>query len=189
MDPFKTDNKGPPCCCVREVEDPLLRDRTCRCLPHWIGNSVLFYGNKHLVFPFHCLLGPHWMIMLSSYAQIIAYSLLFIFLVTEKLPYGFTLAASLSSSALLLAFSATAFTDPGIVYKTPSNDSTAVQPVAAEDGRALEVQLLIECSQCKIMRPNTARHCNFCGVCVDKVCYIIHMQYNMIDGVPNITAY
>lgn len=178
MDPCKTDNKGPPCCCVRAVEDDLATDRTWRLLPHWIGNSILFCGNKHLMFPFHCLMGPHWMIMLSSYAQILIYSLLFIFLVTENLPYGFTLAAVISLCVLLATFSATAFSDPGIVYKTPSNDtSVTVQPVAAEDGRALEVQRLIECSQCKIMRPNTARHCNFCGVCVDKVCHSVLLYY------------
>lgn len=113
--------------------------------------------------------------MASTYLQIIGVTAIFIIFVTESLPYGFTIAALISLSILLLAYSLTAFSDPGIVFKDqcngiPSrNESVGGANVENNLLVPLETQQLLECSQCNLIRPSTARHCNYCGVCVDKV--------------------
>lgn len=177
FDPFNPGSRGPPCCMVKElaegVGDDLVEDGTFYCTPHWVKNSILLFGRKKSVFPFHCLIGAHWAIMLTTYAQIIGFTLIFIFVISEHLPTGFTIATVISLLIVLLAFTITASTDPGIVYKTSENEIVALSPqpqqVTAEDGLAVMEQALVECSRCDLMRPRTARHCNYCGVCVNKV--------------------
>ena len=172
MDPFKDYQRI--CCCVQsfpETED-LRDDVTCYCYPRWLKSSILLYGKKRSFFPFHCIIGPHWPIVLSTYFQIIGFTILFIFLVSEYMSPEITIVTIISMSLLLVAYTVTACSDPGIVYKTSENEvpeQRDASPVEIEYGNAMEMQLLMECSQCNLMRPQTARHCHFCNVCVNKV--------------------
>lgn len=179
MNPFNPGTKGTPCCCVKDLEDELAEDATCYCAPRWVKHSILLCGWKQSFFPLQCLIGTHWPIMLTTYAQIIGFSLLFIFLITAYMPVGFTYAAVVSMLAVVVSFGITASTDPGIVYKNSTNEigSARTAQVAAENSNAAEAQLMLECSQCNLMRPRTARHCHFCGVCVNKVWFKLNRSY------------
>jgi hypothetical protein len=164
-------NRGTPCCCVKGAPEELAADTKFYCSPQWVKNSILLCGRKRSMFPFHCLLGPHWPVFLTTLGQIIGFSLMFIFLISEYLPTGFTLVTVISLLLVLVTLFSTALSDPGIVFKDSFNQVQQIQETAAaaEDGRAVEVTLLMECSQCNIMRPQTARHCSFCNVCVNKL--------------------
>lgn len=172
---FPDETRGPPCCCVKAAADAgeeLDEDSTYYCTPHWVKNSILLCGKKKSMFPFQCFIGPHWLISVSTYGQIIFFSLLFIFLITENLPTGFTIAAVLLMLSVILSMAHTASSDPGIIYKTTSNEilsQPAVSAAQTEEGNAMGASVLMECSHCQLMRPSTARHCHMCGVCVNKV--------------------
>jgi uncharacterized paraquat-inducible protein A len=60
---------------------------------------------------------------------------------------------------VLGALAMTGFTDPGIIF----HREYEIDPETAESHR------VIECAQCRVKRPHTARHCYRCGVCVDGV--------------------
>jgi hypothetical protein len=90
---------------------------------------------------------------------IIIPTILFIVFVTEsisRIMTAFTIALFLF---VLFSLSHTAFSDPGIVF----HHEYEIDPEAAERDR------VIQCAQCNVKRPSTARHCYRCGVCVDRV--------------------
>ena len=58
---------------------------------------------------------------------------------------------------LLSFFTATACSDPGIVFE---------DPYELENGGANN---LLECGKCNIKRPHTASHCYECGLCIDQI--------------------
>jgi uncharacterized paraquat-inducible protein A len=60
---------------------------------------------------------------------------------------------------VLGALAMTGFTDPGIIF----HREYELDPETAESHR------VIECAQCRVKRPHTARHCYRCSVCVDGV--------------------
>lgn len=67
----------------------------------------------------------------------------------------------------------TSFTDPGIIFK---NDYQLNDVEAASSSQAVNI---IECVQCHINRPSTARHCYQCNVCVDQVIFYIKRNYHI----------
>jgi len=72
--------------------------------------------------------------------------------------------ATCTAFLTLILFSATACSDPGIIYKLPSEFEPQLEKVEEGVGGYPST---IECSQCKLARPRTASHCYECGVCVD----------------------
>jgi hypothetical protein len=60
---------------------------------------------------------------------------------------------------VLIALAFTGFTDPGIIF----HREYEIDPEVAD------MHQVIECAQCRVKRPHTARHCYRCGVCVDQV--------------------
>lgn len=103
-----------------------------------------------------------------------------------------------SACMLLIAYTMTVFSDPGIIYKddyksnsiiSASSNETDIENLLVQDNTndllATEMQSIntnknttfilppvpsistIECGQCKLQRPYTARHCCYCKVCID----------------------
>ena len=71
---------------------------------------------------------------------------------------------------LLSAFSVTACSDPGIVFKEATTTEHEIFTSDVEtSGLNIEATGSIECAICETKRPYTARHCYTCAVCVDKV--------------------
>jgi hypothetical protein len=155
--------------------DGLNEDTHFYCTPKWVKNSLLVWGRKQSMFPFQCMIGPNSAALLLTFLQILGFTLLFIFLITEYMPTGFTEATVVSLVLVLILLSFTAFSDPGIVYRTDANrihnthQQQATASAIENGGSAMETPLLIECSQCNIMRPSTATHCYWCNVCVNHV--------------------
>lgn len=137
--------------------------------PHKVGNSILLYGRKDAHFPFHAFVGPEWPCMCVTYALIIVPSILFFTNVAMLWPNPAVLAVGILTFLLVLcAFSATACTEPGIVF-VPSSYlpvSSTLQD-RAELGQSSRTSL--ECSICNLERPRTASHCYECGLCVDQL--------------------
>lgn len=74
----------------------------------------------------------------------------------------------MSLFVLLLVFSFTACSDPGIIFKT-ENNLMRVDIENKDSIQDLNLNNLIECSQCLIDRPKTANHCYQCGLCIDEI--------------------
>jgi hypothetical protein len=135
--------------------------------------------------------GPHWGVMIITYFMIIIPSIVFIIFVANEIHYALVIVASILISIVLSFYSYTACSDPGIVYYQnpfptevepphtnleggPSHDTATINNNTSNINTTM-----MECSQCKIMRPNTARHCYYCNVCVDKVCNIFTYVFIM----------
>ncbi|CAN0184847.1 unnamed protein product, partial [Scytosiphon promiscuus] len=157
-------------------------DPTVYCGPRLVGNNVLLCGTKEGRFPHHCMVGPNWMCMLATYGLILVPTLALIILGTGVEYWGASLIVCLTGFALLLAFSLTACSDPGIVYRPAERipplvdseggggstsasgvvtDEVLAPPTAMEGGGVL-------CGRCDVKRPLGAIHCNDCNVCVTK---------------------
>ena len=65
-------------------------------------------------------------------------------------------------------FSATACTDPGIIFEDPYD---------VEAGGSLNNTNLLECGRCNVKRPTTASHCYECGVCIDEIDHHCPVSY------------
>ena len=51
------------CCCVRNAADGKRKDDgSFEISPIRVGEYILFYGRRRSTFPFHCLLGPDWVL-------------------------------------------------------------------------------------------------------------------------------
>lgn len=149
--------------------------------PHKVGNSILLYGRKDAHFPFHAFVGPEWPCMCVTYALIIVPSILFFTNVAMLWPNPAVLAVGILTFLLVLcAFSATACTEPGIVFIPSSYLPVSHAQDRAELGQSSRTSL--ECSICNLERPRTASHCYECGLCVDQLdhhcpvsaCYTAH---------------
>ena len=85
--------------------------------PHRIGNSYLLYGVKDSHFPLHCFVGPEWPCMLCTYSLIIVPTIFFLVNVATLWSNSAVLAIGvITFLAVLIAFSATACTEPGIIF-------------------------------------------------------------------------
>lgn len=134
--------------------------------PHRIGNSYLLYGVKDSRFPFHCFVGPEWPCMLVTYSLIIVPTIFFLANVTILWASPAVLAIGiLSFLMVIIAFSATACSEPGIVFLPSIYEPNFDK---AEQGQSTRGQT-IECSICNLDRPRTASHCYECGLCVDQL--------------------
>ncbi|CAN0098382.1 unnamed protein product [Ectocarpus sp. 6 AP-2014] len=177
------------CCpCAKNFPDGLERvagDPTFYCGPRRVGNTILLCGTKEGRFPQHCLVGPNWMCMLATYGLVLTPTLALLILVTGAEYWVASFIVCITGSALLLAFSMTACSDPGIVYRPAERRipppaaaeavggesgggggeaavaDAALPPMAMEEGGVL-------CGRCDVKRPAGAIHCNECNVCVTK---------------------
>jgi len=137
--------------------------------PHRIGNSFLLFGAKDSRFPFHCFVGPEWPCMLCTYSLVIIPSIFFLVNVATQWGNSAVVAIGvLTFLAVLLAFSATACTEPGIIF-VPSLYIPSTSIDKAELGESSGRGNTLECVICNIERPRTASHCYECGVCVDQL--------------------
>ena len=136
--------------------------------PHKVGNSILLYGRKDAHFPYHAFVGPEWPCMCVTYTLIIVPSIFFFVNVASLWPSPAVLAVGIITFLLVLcAFSATACTEPGIVFVPSSYLPVSHAQDRAELGQSSRTSL--ECTICNLERPRTASHCYECGLCVDQL--------------------
>lgn len=110
-------------CCPCVIDDgSMTDDGHFICYPRKIGNSFLFYGRRKSYFPFHCMVGPDWLMVVLVYFLIISINAVVLYVVS---PLGWppVLIGGIGAFILLLAYSAVAFTDPGTIYK---NDFSSI---------------------------------------------------------------
>lgn len=170
------------------VDDDIFYTRPIR-----IRKSILLCGRKSSYFPFHCMVGPDWPIVIITYAMIIVINVVII-CVTSPLGWAIILAACCGFFCLLMSYSAVACSDPGIIFKPKSSTPTELVITSSPDS-IVDVENLgqdmitsdfggnqqtlnnsqtedsstMACGQCDIRRPLTARHCSYCDVCIDKL--------------------
>lgn len=177
------------CLCVSE-DDSFIDDGKCVSWPTRIGGQILLYGKRKSYFPYHCMVGPDWIIVVLVYFLIIAINAIVLGVIS---PLGWppVLIGLVGMACLLAAYSSVACSDPGIIYKndfTPestANDGvgdiedpacgasiaiTAGSSVVTTPPRAmLDVPNTMDCGQCEFKRPYSARHCTYCEVCIDEL--------------------
>ena len=105
------------------------------CIPHRIGKSTLLCGKKSTGFPCQLFVGPEWYCSFVTYALIIVLTIFF--LVNAAVPLGpaVVVLGSISLIVTVMFFSATACSDPGIIFKyvTPSINNTFEDPADHND--------------------------------------------------------
>jgi hypothetical protein len=177
------------CCCFLR-ESPLIDNNEFVAQPTRVGSSILICGRRKSRFPFQCLVGPDWPIVLVVYALIVGIDGLVLWIVS---PLGWVpvLIGTVTCIILLYFYSSVACSDPGIIYK---NDFTSLKESTSPCGMDIEScadtshkphvhsislprhanQLLaipdtMDCGQCDLKRPVTARHCVHCETCIDEL--------------------
>jgi hypothetical protein len=167
------------CCCVGENQG-LWDDGQAVSAPVRVGISILFYGKRKSRFPFHCMVGPDWPFIIAVFFLIICINTGVLYVIS---PIGWipVVIGVIGTLAVLFAYCRTAFSDPGIVYKNDypdpnaqrdlesnENPTTLHSPIAASSAMPA-VPHTIECGHCDLRRPYTARHCDYCKLCVDNL--------------------
>lgn len=172
------------CCCPCVQDDhEMVDDGSFAIWPRRIGKSILLYGRRRSVFPFHCLIGPDWCAVVFVYIMIIVANVVVLY-VSHPIGWPPILIGGLGGLLLLGSYTVTVCSDPGIVYKNdypgielPHRDleeqqehapSSSMLPHPNRSGTVAPVESL-ECGICQFQRPKTARHCSYCGVCVDEL--------------------
>ena len=106
--------------------------------------------------------------MIVTYGLILTPTIFFIINIAVVLHVAVVVLSALSLAAVLLFYSFTACSDPGMVYKEDFHvDVESPRPGASGVNR--NVGGLTECGQCQITRPHEAAHCYECGHCVNEV--------------------
>jgi len=131
------------------------------CWPRYIGGSILLCGRKRSRFPMQCFVGPDWPCMLVTYSCIIAPSVPFLLFTAFPMHPAVGVIGAVTLLSTLTAFSTTACSDPGIVYRLI--DEECMEP------RDRQVPRDRPCSVCEMQRPSNARHCHDCGVCIEEL--------------------
>lgn len=202
--------------------EELIDDDTFVTWPKFVGDRILFWGKKKSYWPYQCFLGTDWPIVVLTYFLIVVINVV-VLTVIAPLGWYVVLAGSISCAILLIFYSATVATNPGIIYETREDivdlessscdnsanlESESHQPMLGleltstniaesteeHNGNAATISILggdqnsavvnpiddvgvrppavpstIECGQCKIQRPYTARHCYYCKVCINEL--------------------
>lgn len=175
------------CCpCVRKptAGQELVDKNNFEYSPIRIGEFILFYGRRRSFFPFHCLLGPDWLLNILVFGLIILIDGVVLWVI-RALGWPVILIGGFGAAVLLISYTMVAFSDPGIVYKedddieeqialSQSSDSLAV---GQSGNRSITPEVFkpmprvpsasrIDCGHCKIKRPMTSTHCGYCGTCI-----------------------
>ncbi|RYG65087.1 hypothetical protein EON64_12660 [archaeon] len=170
------------CCSCVVTDHSMVDDGSFTCRPKRIGASILLCGRRKSHFPFQCMIGPDWPLVMLVYFLIITINVI-ILAVSSPLGWPPILIGAFGAITLLTTYSMTVCSDPGIVYKNDyvaaSSDALAQDlesspnsSMLQQGGRALETVHgadLMECGHCQFLRPKCARHCTFCQVCVDEL--------------------
>jgi len=92
------------------------------CIPHRIGKSTLLCGKKSGYFPYQLFVGPEWYCCFVTYALIIVLTIFFLANAAVPLGPAVVVLGTFSLFVTVTLFSATACSDPGIIFKyvTPS---------------------------------------------------------------------
>lgn len=155
-------NRKNICCCLPSVTEPLKYDNNFYLFPRRYQGFTLLYGKKDTYFPFQMHVGPDFPCMIITYSLICVPTFFFIINVAFDYGYSVIIPTLILLAMLVLAFSITACSDPGVVFEV---DSDPEVPNRSRDGQTA----LIKCSICDIKRPVSASHCYDCGVCVDEL--------------------
>lgn len=124
------------CPCVRKVskEKALYDDGKFVCHPIRVGlgsaSSILLYGKRRSRFPFHCIVGPDWPVVLIVYALIIGINA-GILRAVAPLGYPVLIIGGVGAIGLLCSYSCVALSDPGIIYKDDVDDNTSMELTAS----------------------------------------------------------
>lgn len=213
------------------------------------SHSILLCGKRQSYFPFHCIVGPDWPVVVMVYVLILAANLI-VLPIVAPLGLPVVIIGVTGFLSLLYCYSAVACSDPGIIYEETlvvdqsenastivlgtsvaapqqstnvgdsgggeadrnveslfSKEANTVEEADTEDAlvvqgtvinnnnidietgagknnkvgngavgstnsqrsRQLAYSERIECGQCELQRPYTARHCHYCGVCIDEL--------------------
>ncbi|CAM9262420.1 unnamed protein product [Heterosigma akashiwo] len=127
---------------------------------HFIGNSILLWGELETHFPWHGLVGPHWPVMLLSYGLIIGISLVYLILLAFHMHLAIGIIGIFTLTSTVTAFTFTAFSNPGIVM--PSSPSLELD----ESGTT---GTSTECGICMVQKPPGAFHCYACKTCCEQL--------------------
>lgn len=168
------------CCCVRDTQN-LWDDGQPVSAPTRIGISILFYGKRKSRFPFHCMVGPDWPFVAGVFFLIISINIAVLYVIS---PIGWipVVVGLAGAVALLVAYSCTVFSDPGIVYKNEYPSAADIEANASSQSNSSHTPIIantstvmpvvphtIECGHCDLRRPYTARHCDYCKMCIDNL--------------------
>lgn len=167
------------CCCVGP-DQGLWDDGLPVSAPVRVGVNILFYGKRKSAFPFHCLAGPDWPFSVVVLFLMISINAAVLYVIS---PIGWipVMIGIIGAVSLLCAYMRTAFSDPGIIYKNDypappeqrdlesSESLTTTQSPVTLSASMPGVPHTIECGQCALRRPYTARHCDYCKVCIDNL--------------------
>lgn len=93
------------------------------CSPVQIGGSFLLCGKVRNTFPFQCMVGPDWMIVVLVYFLVLSINGLVLGIISTTLGYVPVVIGCFGMVVLLALYSATACSDPGIVLYNDFNES------------------------------------------------------------------
>ena len=221
----------------------------CCSRPKRVGEQWLLCGRRSSYFPFHCMVGPDWPLVLLVYFLIIGINAVVLGLASPCLGWPVLLIGLGGFLVLIGAYTSVACSDPGIIYQElevydeveekeigggvdvesgvgasksinnssgSADDNNSSSPTGSENGsttpildnalsgqiaptssssssssggggggtkrrlrtkaspqtnniHGVTVKSTMECGQCQLERPFSARHCHYCGVCVDEL--------------------
>jgi hypothetical protein len=162
------------------------------------GGHILLCGKRDSTFPYHCMVGPDWPLMVFVYFLIIVIDTV-VLTVISALGVPVFVIGLVGFISLLLVYSKLACSDPGIVYKTDETHNEVIGMTSqnnfnvSSSNERLQTYLntashhsshsqakseLIPCGTCEISRPVTAKHCLYCGVCIDELDHHCPCKYS-----------
>lgn len=177
------------CCpCVNDRGDSLVDDGSFITYPRKVGGFILLYGRRKSQFPFHCMVGPDWPFVVVVFVLIFVVNIVALYLISY-VGWPPVLIGGLGALILLGSYCSVAFSDPGIIYRdeyiSVSTENSLNNPAHEHVGGDVEtatpapapaphrvqfsMQRTIECGNCQLQRPTTARHCGYCKVCIDEL--------------------
>lgn len=225
-----------------ELRDDGKRVSKCTVIGKGDSHSILLCGKRQSYFPFHCIVGPDWPVVVLVYFLILAANLI-VLPIVAPLGLPVIVIGVVGFLSLLYCYSAVACSDPGIIYEeievvdqtahsptdpvvqgtivTLRDSSTGVagekdveslvqkepnsaEEAGTEDALVVQGELVssppvvehaspssapsqrsrqtvhpdrLECGQCELQRPYTARHCHYCGVCIDELDHHCPCEY------------
>jgi hypothetical protein len=166
------------CPCVTSNGNDMMDNGKPVTAPTRIGSSILLCGRRKSYFPNHCLVGPDWPFVVCVFFLIVVINGVVLGVVS---PLGWppVLIGIIGAIALLVSYSMTVFSDPGIVYKSDYSLAESIQEGDIEESSHTSTtpirqapnlnQATIECGNCQFQRPRTAHHCTYCKTCVEKL--------------------
>lgn len=118
-------------CCPMLRDSPLIDKNEFVCQPTKVGDSILICGRRKSYFPFQCLVGPDWPIVILVYFLIIAIDGIVLYIVS---PLGWipVMLGGIGAVAVLIFYSMVACSDPGIIYKNDYTPMSELTPLGAD---------------------------------------------------------